>query len=444
MATCLQDFILENAGRLRARVGVTTAVGTTTTLVDNTRFGGPKNAAEWARGSPIRITKQLDAGTARVGQNTFLSAYDPTTGTITVSPAIIQPVIGDTFIVVQKTIAEDIDRLIEALNRALTRSCLRRMGVPLTYVPNGDLMAALVSTGWTVFNNATIAYVDNAHPDGWYQRLMQLTGGTTGQRVASTTLKASPGDTWNLAYTIQITTPGSGTGIAIMVVQDETNSVPITPSFQFGTASTSSFAPVDVLATFVVPATCSQISFRPTVGKAGDVGLFGPISAAPLNARNYMGQTWLEYTQRVTGFSTYLPMNSASGSVPNPMNRRWRAANVGRDYDQIGVGVDFTFPSLPPFPLYADAVLNYPALVLDGDLTQCPENLALAGMAVEFYEWAVNATKQPMIIRNRTFYVSPFDSNLQMAKDDWKAAMATWNLEKRIVVKKLVVSGWRA
>lgn len=437
LKTILEDFVEEYD---LGRVGTTTATDITTTLTDLTRFGGPFAGNEWNRGTPIRITARLAVagGAVTVGSNTYVSDFTPATGLFTVLPALDDaPEIGTNFIVFYPDVVEHSDRMLEALNRFLTRVAERRMRVPFTYVPNGDYLATLVATGWTVNGNAVIAYSELAHPNGWYQRELKLTGGSTGLYVKSTTLPANAGETWNIGTTIRV---GAAGDIASIVVQDETAGAAITPTYSKGTGTTSSLAPVEQIATFIIPTGCTQISIRPTVTANGDIGYFGPWPLAPANATLYTGQTALEYLKRVEGLWTF------SAGTYGPVERRWSPVQYGRHDDQLGWGQGFSFESVPPFPLFADMLLGYPAMVAgdttspasgsaasENDTTACPEPLALAGMAVEFFKHAQASERRKL----GDFHApTKWDGPLDDAEAAMVVAQADWNAPKKVSVRK--------
>lgn len=427
----LKDFVREEDF---GRYGTTTATGSATTLVDAIRFLRPSAGNEWGRDVPVRITSRaaVGGGNITIGSNSFLDDYDPATGTITVSPAFDDTAeVGAGFIVLRPGTLDHTDRLVEALNRFLERDAEHWERVPFTFVPNGDYQAD-TTVGWTVNGNAVVAYLDLAHPDGWYQRVLKLTGGTTGQRVASTTIGCNPGEVWNLALTMHV---GAAGNVASIVVQNETAGTPITPTFSKGAASTSSLAPVETQAQFTIPAGCTQLSFRPTVGASAQVGYFGPIIAAPVNTTLYTGQTALEFLKQIAGLWTFTPGQTG------PMDRRWQPVEYARHDDQLGWGFGLRFETAPPFPLFADMLLSYPPLTAgdptaaasgsaasESSTTACPEPLALAGMAVEVYSL--------LHTRDAQKGDSQWLSRLNDARESLAVAQSAWGAPKRISVRK--------
>jgi hypothetical protein len=445
LKTILETFIRQYH---LGRVGTTTATGTTATLVDAPRFSGPFAGNEFGRGCPVRITGRaaVGGGAVTVGQNTFISDYDPSTGTLTVLPVLDDTAeIGASFIVMFPGVMDHTDRMVEFLNHYLGHTAQRRMRVPLTYVPNGDYLALLASTGWTPSGTAAVAYSELAHPDGWYQRELKVTGGT-GLYASSTIIKANAANNlnipelWNVATTIRV---GVADQTASFVIFDETNQLPIVPTWLRGTGTTTSLSPVESWARFTIPANCTQISFRPTVAITGQVGYFGPVIAAPVNATLYTGQTWLEYLKRVEGLWTF------SMGTYGPTERRWSKFQLGRHDDQLSWGQGFSFETLPPFPLFVDALLAYPDIVAgdptgagsgsaasESDTTACPAPLAIAGLAVEVFNFLHDRDAVTGFMRGKVLITSPWLARLNLAKDELLTAEADWDAPKKPSVRK--------
>ena len=335
LQTLLEQFVEEwHLGR----VGTCTSNGTTTTLIDLTRFGGPFSGSAWMNGGPIRMT---GAGN-RAGQTSNVSNYAPVTGTLTLNPAMTNASqTSDTFIALFSYVADHVDRLIEALNRGLNRHARRRMRVPLTFVPNGDYLAAAATTGWTATDAAAASYVDLAHPDGYYQRVLQNTASAANGRLTSTTLKATAGDTWDIATFMRVTTAGD---IAALVVYDETNAAAITVTYSTGAATTSSLDFVDVRGQFTIPAGSTQISIRLQSSANGDVSQWGPVLAAPQQNQTYTGQTWWEFPHDAGDFFTCI----YGASTASPAERSYYPVTIGYDLDQYGWGQGFKFDRQPP------------------------------------------------------------------------------------------------
>ena len=91
--------------------------------------------------------------------------------------------------------------------------------------------------------------------------------------------------------------------------------------------------------------------------------------------------------------------------------------------------------SPPPFPLYAEMVLSYPELSADADTTPCPAPLALAGMAVQFYEWAQKRERSKRGPDNQDD-ATRWDSVLAAAELAYAIADSDWNTPKKPNVRK--------
>jgi hypothetical protein len=133
-ATLLRDMV-ERFGLGRA--GTATSASTTT-LVDAPNFGGPQMGGMFPNGSPLRVTSG-----AGINGKSRRSAIDPSTGTITFDPLITGNTGTPTFVI--SNVVDDIDRIIEAINRTLEEDCTFWQPIPVTSIPDGDFLGDTVT-----------------------------------------------------------------------------------------------------------------------------------------------------------------------------------------------------------------------------------------------------------------------------------------------------------
>ncbi len=420
------------------KVGLTTAAGSVTTLVDATRFAGPFAGNEWPRGSPIRIT----SGT-RIGDVSYLSDYAPSTGTLTVLSANAfggAPGSGASFVIGDGSKLDSFDRLIEAANRALNRLTERHMRVPLTFVPDGDLLGALITTFWSEQNDInTWAYRDLTHPTAYYSRVIRVvTNGVNGFIVGAAPMPAHPGETWDFQYFMRACDASS---TALFAIINGITFDAITPTFDTtghtfsaGNARVTSQSFIEVRGSFEVPADCTLIEIDMGGAENPATVEFGPIIMAPRGVRTYAGQAWLEKLRSVGKLWTEERRDAAGASVAGPESRAWMPSSSKLiAQDQYGWGQGFTFDGEPEFPIYADMTLAYPDLSADTDTTAAPEDLIVAATALEFFEWADRKERMklgPDARRTR------FSGMLEKAEMRWIQVNSDRNAPKRISVKK--------
>ena len=286
----------------------------TLTTTGSPELRGPFTAAQIAVGSPVVCTVET-SGTSALGNRTYVSQWMPSTGVLTVSPAI-----GDTDvteIVVLDPMIGDSDRVLEAINRALTNRIGRWQLFPLTFVPDGDLQGATVTDYWTAAANGTAAYVSaQAFPatgaaDAFGQtglnRLVQLTtsGGAStltgnGMRWPVSTQQRG----WYFLTAIRLV---SGTGTAEFKVRDNTNSADITLQVTRGndsnTLTTTTLGDFMVCeGTFQMPATCVEVAPMLSASATGMVAQMAPVIMFPLNVTQFPLPNRIESNDAIGNF----------------------------------------------------------------------------------------------------------------------------------------------
>src|SRR3990172_3373960 len=163
----LRQILIELVERYALGRVIPVSSNTTTTFTLTTtgspELRGPFTGLAIPVGSPVICTVET-TGTSALGNRTFVSNWAPSTGVLTVSPAV-----GDTDvteIIVLDPEIKDADRLLEAVNRALLNRLGRWELRPLTFVPDGDLQGATGTDYWTAAANGPPPPADGKIPPG--------------------------------------------------------------------------------------------------------------------------------------------------------------------------------------------------------------------------------------------------------------------------------------
>jgi len=223
-------------------------------------------------------------------------------------------------------------------------------------------------------------------------------------------------------------------------VRDVTNGADITPSFTQGAASTAVTTWTEIACSVTAPAGCYEVDFRflntgGTLGTAGievvpqiacvrgkyEFATQPPLDAIPKLIGNF-------YTRRATGSSPEHPAMAVYDEVP-----------LACDVENMGWGFSLRFRQGIPFPLYYEQLMSYPALVLDADTTACPEDLALAAMAAEFFEWAdltERRTNQNVVVRGRRMSLSRWETDKQDAWQQLRLLQKAYGAEVKLVRRR--------
>ena len=405
------------------RVGATTAVGDSTSLIDATRFtGGSGN--EWPQRSPIRITSG-----ARIGESSYKDDLDPTTGDLTLGQALTgAPGSGAAFVIASTDVVDHIDRFIEALNRGIGRWCKRWMAMLLTYCPGGDFRgASSTADGWAG-TNATLAYADMAHPTGHNERVLQVTATSAdGYAANSAAVRARAGDVWRFHGFMRPVTDGA---TAQILFRDLTAGADIALTFSSGQATCSEQGGYEFEGTFTVPAGCERIEPRMISVANGTVAEFGPLALAPEGVMEYTARTQMDFAKYAGRFQTREPSSGLNGFEQG----RFRPVSIGlRGIEQYGWGLGCKFDREPPFPLYVDELSTYAELSSDTGTTPCPKDLALAAMAVEFFGWADRRARRAF---GDAAEGTRWADDLAEAKEKLDEAVEAWGPEQRFNARR--------
>ena len=405
--------------------------GTTTTLTLTTtgasELRGPFTGAKIAIGSPILITA---GGTP--GEDTFVKQWVPSTGVITVEPAITT---GATDAIIFD--AEQIkhaDRVLEAINRALQNRVRRWQLMPLTYVPDGDLQGVTVADYWTAAANGTAAYAAaQTYPAGsaadaagqvGLNRVVQLTtsGGAStltgnGIRVPLTNQQRS----WYFLTAIRLV---SGAGTAELKIRDNTNAADIALQVSRGndtnTLTMTTFGDFMVCeGTFQVPATCAEIAPQLSLSATGQVAQLAPFIMYPQDAMSFPLPNRIQSTEHVGNFH-YAHQGSSPGAIggmgfSEPITTEGRTHTFSNYGDHLTV----TFNFRPNRPVYYDELIRGAALAGVTETTTFPLNQVLKHAEYELRKRLARDAQQKVRGPETKIYA---DEMRRMAREAERAA----------------------
>ena len=375
-------------GTLIKELGETTGLATVLPSVTGTTTGitlanayalGPVHAQRFPRGSAILTT----AGTA-INESTFVDKYTPGTGVFTIEPDLSGTFTECVIFSFEKGIDHP-DRFKEAINRAITKTKRWRF-IPLTYVPDGDMLGATIADNWTA-SAGTGSYVALSHPEVAGTRVVQISHSSTAT-LTGTTIACRAAETWYFETAIRATTDGD---TAALVIRDVTNSATITPTYEEGDGSTTSRAFVTQRGTFTVPGSADEdarIAFRLDVSGSGTMtAQMAPIIAYPQNAMSFPLQNRVEREDYIANF--FYPTGGGSGSGPDERSYRG-PITMGELTHTIDDGADHmvvTFNFTPSGPVYYEEYVAEAELSALTDTTTLPKERVLKWARAELYEY---------------------------------------------------------
>lgn len=318
---------------------------------------------------------------------------------------------------------EHIDRLLEAIYRGLTRMCSRELKVGLTDVPDGDFLGATITDHWAV-TSATQTYVTLSMANGVAQRVIKVVTTAANGYTQSDAIPAEPLETRNFqVFMRNAHSTATTSNVATLVLRDLTNGATITPSFQIGSATSSSHAFVTVRGTYTVPSGCSQVAWR--LGSSTDMTAdsnagvqFGMLIDNGAGQRTFTTQPHLNTEDDVLGLWI---ANQGGDGTSGPVDMSFTSLSMdGVSFSDMGYSYAVEFDGNPGFPIFYDEKSFYPALTSDTDTTDCPEELALTAAAVQLYrtiKYGSNAA--PQLSRGK---IVPTATMLKLEE-----ALAQWN-----------------
>lgn len=341
--------------------------GTTTTLTLTTtgssEIRGPFTGRKIAIGSPIIITA---GGTP--GEDTYVSDWNPSTGVITVSPAITTGA-TDAVLLYKESDIDHGDHVMKAVSRAINNRLARWQLTPLTFVPDGDLLGTTVTDYWTAAANGTAAYVSaqsfpagsavDAAGDVGLSRVLQLTStgatslvgnGIRAQHTANNRL-------WYFHTAIRLV---SGTGTATFSIFDNTNSADITPSSVMHgndtlTMTTTTFGDFMVCeGTLQQPATCDELAPKLTLSATTMVAQMTPVVMFPLGAMRFPLPSRIVSKNYVGNYHYATTLSQPGGLESLAFSEPLTVGGRTHSYSNQGDHLTVTFNFRPTRAIYFD------------------------------------------------------------------------------------------
>jgi hypothetical protein len=366
---------------------VVDAASSTTTITVNDDgvpdLRGPFSSTTIPVGSPIVITSET-ASTELTGFSSFVTGWNTSTGVITFSPALPAGTDATGAVIITASEIKHSTRLIEAINRALTNHCSRWQKVPLTFVPDGELLGAVASF-WTA-SAGTASYQSLASPETVGQAL-QISH-SSAANAQSNTIPCRPTEEWEFFTAIRATTDGD---TATFSVQDITNSAEITVSYSEGSGSTTGRGFVGQKGQFTVPATCDRIAFRLAVSGSGTMtAQMAPIIAFPKDAATFPFTNRVLFS-RVGNF--FRPHRG--GNPTGPEERRYTPLLQGgrlAEFSDTGDHLTVTF-NFSPGVVYYDELVFGSTLSAMSDTTVFPLDQVVKWTKYELYKMFYNAER---------------------------------------------------
>lgn len=336
-------ILVELVERFALGTVVPVASNTTTTFTLTTtgspELRGPFTGKKIAIGSPVICTVET-SGTSALGNRTYVSDWAPSTGVLTVSPAV-----GDTDvteIIILNPEIGDADRVLEAVNRAIQNRMGRWQLFPLTFVPDGDLQGTTVTDYWTAAANGTAAYVSaqifpaGSAADSFGQvglnRLVQLTTSGGASTLTGNGIRwpvSSQQRAWYFLTAIRLV---SGTGTAEFKVRDNTNAADI--ALQVTRGNDTNTLTVTTLGdfmlcegTFQMPATCAEVAPQLSLSATGLVAQMAPLIMFPQGVTVFPLPNRIESDEAVGNFYTSLSLRSPGAiadlaNIADPLEHR--------------------------------------------------------------------------------------------------------------------------
>ncbi len=249
------------------RYGTNTSADTALITADAT-FGGAAGAVGIDAGCSVYITFDDGAGKAPEDEETRLSTKPKlSTGVMNLDPAITALANGDKFMVAYSPITFKLGSgphsIFARLDQVLKKFGREKRIVPITLVPDGDMLASAVAD-WTD-TTAVSAKSTAAFPNG--MRAITVTdqgGGSSAEYTSSGNIAVEE----NTSYYLEVTAWGDDASDAgTLVAYDVTNGAAIT----LAQYVVDRIEPERFVNNITTPSGCEQIALRLTCTNASDV-----------------------------------------------------------------------------------------------------------------------------------------------------------------------------
>lgn len=380
----LKQIIDETIDELDYGTSLSGLTGTTTTLTLTTTGSSDLRGPFTGKKIPIGSAVMVTAG-GTTGEDTFVSDWAPSTGIITVSPAITTGATSVAILYADSQITH-FDRLINCINRALNNRLTRWARCPLTFVPDGDLRGTTVTDYWTG-TAATPTYVSPTFPAGsaaaafgftGFQRVLQSVTSNATNRVRSNLINVALNSTvtgyqWYFQTAIRVV---SGSGNAQLLVWDETNDVQITVNVIAGapdfTHTVTSLGFTNIEGTMNIPATCKQISFRLVSSATSTTIQMTPLVAFPTDATSFPIPNRIVAQSYIGNFHWATPVSASSGPYSLMFSEPITTGGLTHTINNFGDHFNVTFNFRPYRAIWFDELTYDPPLSAVTDTTSFP------------------------------------------------------------------------
>src|SRR3990167_8420909 len=353
--TTLASLLSDIAEETDLGLVISAGTGTTTTITEAdtgvSELRGPFTGAKIPIGSPVTV---ITGGT--VGEDTYVSNFVSSTGVVTLLPAITT---GATGFIIWKPNTMHGKNVEKAISRA-HQKCRRWMKVPLTYVPDGEMLAATIADYWTA-SAGTASYQSLATPE-IAGRVIQISHSSTAT-LTGNTIPARAGEVWRFETAIRATSDGD---TAALTWRETLLAADITVTYEVGDGSTTARSFQTQRGYFTVPGNtdaAASIAPRLTVSGSGTmVAQMAPIIAYPQDAMSFPFTNRVLGTERIGNFFHARNGGTASGpderSYTDPITTDGRKATFSGEGDHLVVSFNF----LPVEPVYYDELVYGGAL----------------------------------------------------------------------------------
>jgi hypothetical protein len=345
--------------------------GTTTTIIaarpsGGTGIGLASYAFDIEEGSPIRMNPA-----AANGEESTVTDFDRTTGTLTVSPpfsAAAKTAAGEPFEAWRKCVHSvgDVDK---AINRALPSRCFYWHLTPLGMLVAGDCETI---TGWTASVSA-LAVAAHAFP--WRFGRYYLT--VTNAGYAYQNLNVVPSTNWNIAVLMRMATTG---GTVSVSVYDNVGAAVVSvngDSFTDTAGSTQGTPWRMHVGSFTTPVGCDSIAIRLNSVGATKVAHFAWIALWPSDApsislpdritsEKFVGSIFAARQVGSEAYGTNMVLEECTGMEPTREGYGGLSVRLSRSY--LG---PFFVEERSPYPQLTG---DYHATDATVYTTDCPED----------------------------------------------------------------------
>jgi len=388
----IREAIAEETGL--GVVLVPTVIGTTTTVLAPGDVG-PLSSQRFPRGSPMLFTT-LGGHTGGV-EVSFVTTFDPVTGTVTFSPGTSELVAVSDRVEIWSPALSKVERVNEAIDRALDRHCKHWVPIPVTLVPDGDCGDSGV-TLWGTASNCTATKVNMPWPSTIGQRYLFVNNSAANGYQPSAAMACQAGDVWRIDVTVYLATAGT----ASLVVYDNTNAAAISLNGDGGSYTGTGWK--RLANTVTIPPGCETITVRLGAAGAADDTYWTSVIAHPLKQHRFplparctekrLARLLVRHGEEVEDF-------------------RFREYGWGwqKDATGVGVAVQLPDPASATNPPYIEELRGYEALATDAATTDCPDELAVKASIYQVYKPLARGKSS---IETKSGYMAPSDIKLAM------------------------------